>query len=275
MSDSIKYLILSSIRFLITLIPIQKGKQTFCHYLVIYFFKNFNFTKLVKINGTLIWLNFSDRMQAMYFLTGLYEPKTILAARQALRPDKTLVYLDVGANVGLMALQIVSHNLSIKAHLFEPDPKVFQALSKNIAANKFDQFKLNNLAVSDRSDTRLRFSQSLQPSESGWGRLQNHNNSKDPSIEVNCQSLDDYLSLHSILKVDLLKIDVEGAEMQVLKSAHSSLKEKKIKSIICEINEQALAAFGNSGRDIKDFLADLGFVECATAEMNSVFYLSN
>ncbi len=273
MPESVKYFILSSVRFFITLIPIKKGKQTLCHYLVIYFFKNFNFAKLVKINSTFIWLDFSDRMQAMYFLTGLYEPQTILAAGRVLANKNAPVYLDVGANVGLMGLQIFSRHPTIKAHLFEPDPKVFQALSRNIAANSLNQFKLNNLAVSDRSDTRLRFSQSLQASESGWGRLQNQNNSKDLSIEVNCQSLDDYLNLHSISEVDLLKIDVEGAEMQVLKGALTSLKGKKIKNIICEINEEALTAFGNSGQDIKDFLSALGFIESSIAEMNSVFYL--
>ncbi len=273
MPESVKYFILSSVRFFITLIPIKKGKQTLCHYLVIYFFKNFSFAKLVKINSTFIWLDFSDRMQAMYFLTGLYEPQTILAAGRVLANKNAPVYLDVGANVGLMGLQIFSRHPTIKAHLFEPDPKVFQALSRNIAANSLNQFKLNNLAVSDRSDTRLRFSQSLQASESGWGRLQNQNNSKDLSIEVNCQSLDDYLNLHSISEVDLLKIDVEGAEMQVLKGALTSLKGKKIKNIICEINEEALAAFGNSGQDIKDFLSELGFIESSIAEMNSVFYL--
>lgn len=273
MSNSTKYFVLSAVRFLIALIPIEKGKQTFAHYLFIYFFKNFNFSKLVKLNSAFVWINFSDRMQAVYFLTGLYEPKTILAARNSLSSNQAPVYLDVGANVGLMALQIFQLNPNTVGHLFEPDPHIFQALSKNMSANSLSQLKLNNLAVSDQSDTTLRFSKSLLASESGWGRLQNESNSKDPSIEVKCQRLDDYLIYHSIPQVDLLKIDVEGAEMQVLQGALESLKTKKIKNIICEINEQALAAFGNSGRDIKVFLTDLGFLEGSNAEMNSIFYL--
>jgi len=73
------------------------------------------------------------------------------------------------------------------------------------------------------------------------------------------RTLDDWLDASSIERVDLVKIDVEGAELDVLRGAARSLASGKIAALIVEFNEETQVAAHLTAADIRDFLAGLGF----------------
>ena len=82
--------------------------------------------------------------------------------------------------------------------------------------------------------------------------------SSGEEVEISCLSLDDYLSSGGIEGVDVIKMDVEGAELEVLQGAKGLLdKQKPI--IILEFNDQTLKPFGTSKRELANFLEKKGY----------------
>ncbi len=265
----------SFVRFFLRCLPFNKGKQTFA---------NFIFTKAAlpaearipfQYQNVDFSLDLSDRIQAIFYMTGLYEPKTVEAiARNLVKGNQqSPLILDVGANVGLIALQLKNQFPNAQLHLFEADPSVFKQLQQNISLNKLSSMRTNNQAVSDKHGETLTFVKSLAVSESGWGRLQNAENRNAPgaTYQVGSVSIDSYLSDLNISAVDLLKIDVEGAEELVLRGAEQTLQRKLIRAIVCEINPEALAAFSSSPQKIFELLERHGYQPVETVEMNVVF----
>jgi FkbM family methyltransferase len=249
--------------------PYQKGKQRIAQAYYLKFLSRSNQTRLANVGNLKLSLKLSDRIQAIFYLTGLYEPATVSACVSKLKPGS--VYIDVGANTGLLAIQILARSPRTICHLFEADPGVFSQLEHNLKSNELTGYKINNLAVTDKSGVALTFFPSSNDGESGWGRLQNQKLETRTGLKVNSVGLDDYLGKEMIKRVDLLKIDVEGAEETVLRGAQKSLQAKLIKTVICEINEGALAEFNSSPAAVKKILTDAGYAEIARFEMNCMF----
>ena len=120
--------------------------------------------------------------------------------------------LDCGANIGLSILYIKRICPTAHIQAFEPDPANFSLLQKNISS-----FGLNNVEVIQaaiwKENTVLHF----QSAGSMGSSIQSENN--EESIAVNAVRLKDLL----IRPVDFLKIDIEGAEYEVIKDAADSL----------------------------------------------------
>src|SRR4051812_39744922 len=105
------------VRFFLSLLPFDKGKQTFANSI----FAKFRQKKTIDLKKANVrfLLNLNDRIQAIYYLTGLYEPKTVKAAIKAARltTGNWPVIFDVGANVGLVSLQIKNEIPLAEIHL--------------------------------------------------------------------------------------------------------------------------------------------------------------
>lgn len=263
---------MNALRFFFSLIPLNKGKQTLANY-IFQKMKNKKTVEVKKANVRFL-LNLKDRIQAIFYLTGLYEPMTLKAAVKAASDTEGNwpVIFDVGANVGLISLQIKNEIPAAEIHMFEADPGVYSQLKRNIDLNKNLQGLFpNQNAVSEKHGETLSFVKSHSESESGWGRIQNSENQSGQKFEVQTVTLDEYAAQNSIRRIDLLKIDVEGAEELVLKGASHLLRVKAIKTLICEINNDALAAFSTNPQRITNLLKDFGYRSVAQAEMNLVF----
>lgn len=171
----------------------------------------------------------------------------------ALSPGKTFV--DVGANLGIYALvasRIVGPSGRVIA--FEPSQQSFLLLKENVALNSFANVQIYPAAVSDRTGKAFLY-HGADPSQSSLG--------KDPCLkskgeEVVTQSLDNALSQASVECVDLIKMDVEGAEELVVRGANKVISSYK-PTIIFEVNQEATARLGLSSRGAWDLLESLGY----------------
>jgi len=148
--------------------------------------------------------------------------------------NENSVVFDVGSNVGsfIKFVSKLSNNKTLNIHSFEPNIKLIKFLQSLNLVQKHD-LKVNNFAIHDKYK-KIRFFENSISSQSTINNTSQIGKTID-SYLVNCISIDLYCKQNEINKIDLLKIDSEGADYNVLLSANSMLRNKKIKFIKVEI----------------------------------------
>lgn len=152
--------------------------------------------------------------------------------RQTYSPNtsKKVALIDIGANIGcytILAAQIVGE--SGKVYAFEPEPKNFKLLKKNVEHNNFTNVILENKAVSNTNGNIKLY---LAPSETSTHRIY-HNKELREYIFVEVTTLDQYFN-STFLQVDLIKIDVGGAGYGAIKGMENLLKANREVRLITE-----------------------------------------
>jgi FkbM family methyltransferase len=140
------------------------------------------------------------------------------------------IVIDVGAAFGfytILASKRVGQQGRVVA--IEPQPDSFEMLNKNIKLNKLVNIVTLNYAVSSKKTTLKLYSSYSTIQERAGESLQSY-------IEVSADTLDNLLRTVGIDKVNWIKIDVEGAEYEVLKGAKEILSTNKDISILVEIH---------------------------------------
>jgi FkbM family methyltransferase len=125
--------------------------------------------------------------------------------------------LDCGANVGVSILYFKSLFPKSRIEAFEPDPKIIQNLKNNISANNISGVTVHQKAVWKNNDG---ISFGVEGADGGSVFLENKN-----TIKVETIRLKDLLAKQT--RVDVLKIDIEGAETEVIKDCNEELKKVK------------------------------------------------
>jgi FkbM family methyltransferase len=174
-----------------------------------------------------------------------------------------MTVLDVGLHVGAFssfAGRLVGPGGAI--HAFEPTKGSLELARRNLDANelKLKLLKLNNLAVYSYSGA-VQFT-TYSPAYSAWNTTSTQPKmSAEPvaSLEVECVSIDDYCRENGVEYIDLLKIDVEGAEVEVLQGARQMISKNRIFAIVFEISMEPLAAVGSSAADVIRKFGEQGF----------------
>jgi len=152
------------------------------------------------------------------------------------------VCFDIGANMGHYTFYMASKvGEKGKVFAFEPQPNYFKMIDDSIKLNDHIENYSNFVAVDNRalwsiSNQTLKFFISENPNNSGTSSLLNHGVyvSEHKAIEVQTITLDDYLQAANIKKIKLIKIDVEGADPQVLQGASNLLSHHLVDYIIIE-----------------------------------------
>ncbi len=126
--------------------------------------------------------------------------------------------IDCGSNIGVSVIWFKQNYPQAKVIAFEPDKEIFNALKQNVERFGFTDIELNNKAIWISND-ELSF-----VSEGGLsGKISDTGSNASNIIRVRAQRLKDYLNR----PVDFLKIDIEGAEYEVLKDCKEELKNVK------------------------------------------------
>jgi FkbM family methyltransferase len=150
---------------------------------------------------------------------------------------KNPVIIDVGANEGqsIKRFNLIFDNCIV--HSFEPITKCFNQMVKDFPGKKFIK---NNYALSDKNTNKNFFiNKNLQTSS--FNRINKNydhiheKNKINNSIKVKTITLDAYINFNGIKKIDILKIDTQGHELNVLKGSKKSLKKNMINFIELEI----------------------------------------
>ena len=171
-----------------------------------------------------------------------------LASRNSGRP----VIFDVGANVGVYTLRVLdAFPAGVLVYAFEPSRSGFEALSANIAG--FPTARVRNLGLSDKEETATLFSpgdrSKLASVYDTSPRLERFGLSVKHRERVTLTTLDRFCDDEGIDHIDLLKLDVEGHELKVLKGGANMLTSGRVDFIQFEFGPPHLES-GTRFRDM-------------------------
>jgi FkbM family methyltransferase len=173
-------------------------------------------------DGARLDLKLGDWPQAQAFLLGEYDLPTVEFCARHLHPDG--VFVDAGAHVGLITMQVLQRNPSATVHAFEPHPHRVAQLRRNIELNGHqDHVRINAAGLSDGKGA-LGFD------------LDEHRIS-ETAAAVEVMRLDDYAEGAGIDRIDVLKLDIEGHEIQALEGAEKLFREGSVKAVTLEAME--------------------------------------
>jgi FkbM family methyltransferase len=179
---------------------------------------------------------------------GLYEPNVVVAIARHLEPDD--VVLDVGAHVGVITCLVAGMVPDGRVHAFEASARNFAYLERNVAGNGLGNVTPRRVAVYDGSVDQLELSVAADNTASSFV---SETATREGDVEVvPAISLDAWAAAEGIERVDLVKLDVEGAEVRVLDGARRLLARHE-PDLVIELNPVALRRF--QGRDHLALLA--------------------
>lgn len=153
----------------------------------------------------------------------------------ALEPND--VIFDVGANLGLVSLRIAAEEKNLTVHSFEPEPGNAAALRRAIALNNCeDNVTVHRLALAESEGTEiLHVARRSGSIHTLMNSFVNDNFGNHDRVVVNVTSMSLFAATHQLVPT-FVKIDVEGAELRVLKGMESLLLERSIREIFIEIH---------------------------------------
>ncbi len=189
-------------------------------------------------------------IEASVWLGGVYDVVTTNFLRKAIRADD--VFLDIGANCGTLTLVAASLINNGKIYAFEPAPTIRPRLQANIELNP----QLKNIVKVVPLGLGLAKGQLFYHEDQeyrGNGALQGIS-----GIPVDVISLDEWVLLENIDKIDAIKIDVEGMEYDVLVGGKAVL-EKYHPLVYFETLPIFFKYTPHNIRSIYEFLANLGY----------------
>jgi FkbM family methyltransferase len=166
--------------------------------------------------------------------------------------------MDVGANQGFFTI-LASQRLGKKdgVFAFEPSPREFARLKRNIWLNRCANVTLENIAISSREGvTEFYMCLGNQGSFSSIRPQAADVTARRKLIQVPVTTLDIYVRKKSIESIDLIKVDVEGGELEVLKGADDIMNYSNRTLWMCEIEDGRMQQWGYKARDVFDFLND-------------------
>ena len=169
------------------------------------------------------------------------------------------VVFDIGANIGWYTLNIAKRFPSATVHAFEPVPDTYAHLCTNVECNRVTSALTYNFGFSDAEKEITFF---VDPHESVSASAANL--MERPEVkEVRCRvtTLDGFLAERGV-GLDVIKCDVEGAELFVYRGGIASIREHQ-PVILTEMLRKWSAKFGYSPNEIISLLSSVGY-KCFT-----------
>jgi len=193
---------------------------------------------------------------------GFYEPET-LPVFFSLASSANVTF-DIGANIGIFSLLAGHANPRGRVHAFEPDERAFRRLVRHVELNGLSNVECHCTAVADvdgdvtlhaataaRSEEAVAVSAQTSVSrrhvEAEGARVEHIDERRTAAVTI-----DRFIDAHDIATVDLVKLDVEGAEPLVLAGMIETIRRHR-PDIVCEVLDT------EAGRAVEAVLAPCGY----------------
>jgi len=193
------------------------------------------------------------------FVTGIYEPNEFHFLSSFLGSGMTVI--DVGANMGLYTLfaaQRVGEQGRVVS--LEPSSREYSALLHNVELNQFRNVMALPVAASDSCGTQdLLIAMFERSGHNTLGNFGYDTTALDHRQTVQTITLDSLVDENAFERVDLIKMDIEGAELAALKGARRLLSMYR-PTLLLELSDRALKYQNATSQEIHSFLSGAGYV---------------
>jgi FkbM family methyltransferase len=185
----------------------------------------------------------------------VYEPGITRLFDKLIKPGMTVV--DIGAHIGYFTLIAAQKSgLTGRVYAFEPAPDNYEILTKNITLNEYENVIPIQKAVCDVDGTTSFYmhvdtvAHSLYPTTIGRGKS---------TINVETTSLDHFFEQEGWPPVNLIKMDIEGAEAAALAGMRKLIQRNKTMYLFLEFVPQIQQNTGTDPRELVAKLSEMGF----------------
>lgn len=164
------------------------------------------------------------------------------------------ICIDIGSRIGGISIPMW-HKSGLEGRVIsiEADPQNIKLIKENLTLNMYPSDYVRNVAITNHKGVvQLRRYEGIN----GWQTLGNPSFAsayKSILIEVAAMRFSDLIDEFKLTSVDLVKIDVEGAEPMVFEGMIDNLRKKQIKCLIFEVNYLMLEGFGKTVEDLMSF----------------------
>lgn len=208
-----------------------------------------------RIDGLTLFLNPSDPVLSSALAFGIYENYETEIFRQFCEPGATVV--DIGANIGLYtAIAAARVGKTGKVIAIEPHPESYGCLQKTIQRNALTQVTSFNVAAGDRGRSVALFVTNENKADS---RIYD-DTGRRAKVPTDMIDLDHLLAENGIHQVDLIKMDIQGAEALALKGMSQTLADNPNVVIFTEFWPWGIHQTGLSPADFLQDLRHAGFM---------------
>jgi FkbM family methyltransferase len=221
--------------------------------------------------GARMHVKFPDAIQTYLYFFGIWEPVITAYIGQHLSPGDTCI--DIGANIGydtLLAAHCVGPNGHV--HAFEASPSIYRLLENNLKLNNPGNVSTHNVVICDQARAVEVY---LHPDGNLGGTtiIADLAQRRSAALEgsVPGMPITSVLPEADILNARLIKIDVEGAEWQVIQGLASLLPRLSARTeILIEVNRDALRRHGATTEAFVKIFQDAGFTALALDTSDAV-----
>lgn len=183
------------------------------------------------------------------------EREQIEALLADVEPDD--IVWDVGASVGLYACLIADRLDDGRVICFEPNPPNVASLERNVALNEAgDIVEIHDVALADDRGTTTMLVKSDEAGESGTLAEKDW---MEHAVEVAVETGDALVESGEVPPPDVVKIDVEGAELDVIRGAEDAFSRDVCRVVHCEVHPGFLPDFGGTVEDVVEAMEACGF----------------
>ncbi len=198
--------------------------------------------RIVERKGIKFEIDLSEGIELSMYLFRRYQKHIIYNNFYNFKPDD--IIFDIGTNIGLMTLQFAKQVPLGKVYSFEPTHYAIGRLKSNLLLNQqlSERVQIVNTFISEKTLNNpdiIAFSSWKVNGESNKNNHPIHLGTPKSTDGVNSVTLDDYIQLNNINKLDFIKIDTDGHEFEIFKGGKESIKKLR-PVIIFEIGKYIL-----------------------------------
>ncbi len=208
----------------------------------------------VKLNGIRAWFRFRsvDELIRVWGFTG--EKAVFARVLDSVQPGDTV--WDIGANIGTHAVMFARKVGDTGAVIaFEPEDGTRRTLEDNVTLNRLSNVQILRAALGSTTGKQTLY----VDNRAGSGKHSLVPVDGYEKTEIDVQTGDDLAMSRPEVAPSVLKIDVEGFELEVLKGLEQTLSRDRCRLVMCEVHSKVLRENGHDPQSVRRMLQDAGF----------------